>query len=79
MFVQTLYVRPLMKTHFIRQRPKTIEDKVYKVYDTWYKDVSVSFGIVGEDSKLIYVPSECFLILDSKTKKPVGGGDETDN
>ena len=73
MFLEnTLYVRP--NTNMSKARAaisvKDITDEPFKVMDIWYTDDQVSYGVVNKNNQMTYLPFNCWIILDSKTKKP---------
>jgi len=83
MLVTTLYVRLNPKMHFVKSEIKKGRDintdEPYKVYDVWYAEDQPYYGIVDNNGRMLYVPSTVCFICDSKTKKILGDGHESED
>ena len=68
---ETLYVRP--NTNITKTKAaihvQDLTDKAYQVMDIWYTNDQVSYGIVNDKNQMFYLPFNCWVILDSKTKR----------
>jgi len=68
---ETLYVRPNTKMSKMKGAisVQELEDIPYQVIDIWYSNDMVAYGVVNHNNQVVYMPYNCWLVLDSKTKK----------
>lgn len=67
----TLYVTPNINITRVKAaiQVQDIQNHAYQVFDIWYTDDQVQYGVVNERNQMYYLPFNCWLVLDSKTKK----------